>query len=86
MPKKTDTLSDMSLPLVIVNPKSASGSTRDNWSQTASDLRSHFGPFAVAVTKSQGDGIAIAERAALAGRTLIIACGCLLYTSDAADE
>jgi len=66
---------DTSLPLVIVNPKSASGATRENWSHTASDLRSHFGPFAVAFTKSQGDGIVIAERAALSGRKFIIACG-----------
>lgn len=74
MPAET-TVADTSLPLVIVNPKSASGATRENWSQSASDMRAHFGPFAVAFTKSQGDGIAIAERAALAGRTFIIACG-----------
>lgn len=58
-----------------MNPKSASGSTRDKWSQTASDIRAHFGPFAVAFTKSQGDGISIAERASLAGRKFIVACG-----------
>ena len=67
--------SDTSLPLVIVNPKSASGATREKWSATASDLRAHFGPFSVAFTKSQGDGIEIAERAAKAGRKFIIACG-----------
>jgi len=66
---------DLSLPLVIVNPKSASGSTRDKWSQTASDLRAHFGPFSVTFTKSQGDGIDLAERAANSGRQFIIACG-----------
>ena len=66
---------DTSLPLVIVNPKSASGSTRDKWAQTASDLRAHFGPFSVAFTKSQGDGITLAERAAKAGRKFVIACG-----------
>jgi len=69
------TSADTSLPLVIVNPKSAAGSTRDKWSQTASDIRAHFGPFAVAFTKAQGDGIEIAERAAKAGREFIIACG-----------
>jgi len=69
------TSGDTSLPLIIVNPKSASGSTREKWSQTASDVRAHFGPFAVAFTKSQGDGIAIAERAAKTGRKFIIACG-----------
>ncbi len=66
---------DVTLPLVIVNPKSASGSTRENWSQTASDLRAHFGPYSVAFTKAPGDGIQIAERAAIAGRSFIIACG-----------
>ena len=74
--KKNKTISgDISLPLVIVNPKSASGSTRDKWSQTASDLRAHFGPFSVAFTKSQGDGIDLALRAAESGRRFIIACG-----------
>ena len=75
MAKNTDTTQDTSLPLVIVNPKSASGSTRDKWSATASDLRAHFGPFSVAFTKSVGDGILIAERAAREGRKFIIACG-----------
>lgn len=66
---------DNSLPLVIVNPKSAGGNTREKWSATASDLRAHFGPFSVAFTKSHGDGIALAERAANSGRKFIIACG-----------
>ena len=65
----------MYLPLVIVNPKSAGGSTRDKWASTASDLRAHFGAFSVAFTKGPGDGIAIARRAAAAGRSFIIACG-----------
>ena len=60
---------------MIVNPKSASGSTREKWSLTASELRAHFGPFSVAFTKSQGDGIDIATRAAKAGSKFIIACG-----------
>lgn len=63
------------LPLVIVNPKSASGSTRNNWSAIASDLRTHFGPFQVAFTKGPGDGIDLAKRSATEGRKLIIACG-----------
>ena len=63
------------LPLVIANPKSAAGSTRDKWSAIASDLRTHFGPFNVAFTKGPGDGIEIARRAGEAGRPLIIACG-----------
>ncbi len=60
---------------MIVNPKSAAGSTRNNWSGTAADIRAHFGPFSVAFTKSQGDAVDIAERAANAGRKFIIACG-----------
>ncbi|MEO6333510.1 MAG: diacylglycerol kinase family protein [Pyrinomonadaceae bacterium] len=63
------------LPLVIVNPKSAAGSTRDRWSAIASDLRTHFGPFNVAFTRGPGDGIELARRAAEAGRTFIISCG-----------
>ena len=63
------------LPLVIANPKSAAGSTREKWSAIASDLRTHFGPFNVAFTKGPGDGIELAKRSAAAGRKLIIACG-----------
>lgn len=63
------------LPLVIVNPKSASGATRENWSSIASDLRTHFGAFQVAFTKGPGDGIELARRSAQDGRKLIIACG-----------
>jgi YegS/Rv2252/BmrU family lipid kinase len=70
-PESTDT----TLPLVIVNPKSAGGATQGKWAGTASELRAHFGPFAVEFTKKAGDGIAIAERAAREGRRLIIACG-----------
>jgi diacylglycerol kinase (ATP) len=63
------------LPLIIVNPKSASGSTRSNWSAIASDLRTHFGPFSVAFTKCPEHGVELACNAAKAGRPLIIACG-----------
>lgn len=63
------------LPLIIVNPRSAGGSTREKWSAIASDLRTHFGPFNVAFTKGHGDGIALAERSAKSGRKFIIACG-----------
>jgi YegS/Rv2252/BmrU family lipid kinase len=63
------------LPLVIANPKSAAGSTRERWSAIASNLRTHFGAFNVAFTKGPGDGIEIARRAAAAGREFIIACG-----------
>jgi diacylglycerol kinase (ATP) len=63
------------LPLVIVNPKSAGGSTRDNWAAIASDLRAHFGPYNVAFTKAAGDGRSLAMKAAESGREFIIACG-----------
>lgn len=63
------------LPLIIVNPKSAGGSTREKWSAIASDLRSHFGAFNVAFTKGPGDGIQLAKRGAESGREFIIACG-----------
>src|SRR5688572_18197904 len=63
------------LPLIVVNPKSAAGSTRDKWSAIASDLRTHFGPFNVSFTKGPGDGVEIGRRAAEAGRKFVIACG-----------
>ena len=66
---------DFSLPLVIVNPKSAAGSTESAWAGIASDLRAHFGAFQVAFTKRAGDGILLAKRGAENGRGFIIACG-----------
>jgi diacylglycerol kinase (ATP) len=66
---------DISMPLVIVNPESASGSTSGHWTSTASDLRTHFGPFRAAFTKAPGDATDIAEREAKNGRRFIIACG-----------
>lgn len=63
------------LPLVIVNPKSAGGSTQNKWAGVASDLRVHFGAFQVAFTKKQGNGTEIAKNAAENGREFIIACG-----------
>ena len=68
-------IKDTSLPLVIVNPKSAAGSTEDRWARTASDLRTHFGAFNVAFTTGPGDATAIASGEAKAGRRFIIACG-----------
>ncbi len=78
MSNKTDTTTnngDKNLPLVIVNPKSAAGSTESRWAQIASDLRAHFGAFQVAFTKKQGDGVELAKRGATSGRKFIIACG-----------
>src|SRR5881398_3145336 len=65
----------MTLPLVIVNPASADGATRENWPKIASDLRTHFGPFAVEFTESVGHARALAGAAAKRGTKLIIACG-----------
>lgn len=65
----------MPLPLVIVNPESASGSTREAWPQFASDLRSYFSAFTVAFTERPGEAISLADDAARQGVTLIVACG-----------
>jgi YegS/Rv2252/BmrU family lipid kinase len=66
---------DNALPLVIVNPRSASGATEDRWAKTASELRTHFGPFNVAFTAGPLDAIELAKNAAASGRRFIIACG-----------
>lgn len=63
------------LPLVIVNPTSAGGSTEQAWARTASDFAEHFGAFSVEFTTRQGDATRIASEAAKNGRRLIIACG-----------
>lgn len=65
----------MTLPLVIVNPESAGGATRDAWPGIASDLSSHFGSFRCAFTGEKGDGTELAAEAARKGTKLIIACG-----------
>ena len=65
----------MPLPLVIVNPESASGATRDAWPSIASDLRSHFGAFTIAFTTRASEGTELAAEAARKGAKLIIACG-----------
>jgi diacylglycerol kinase (ATP) len=72
---KTTSTNGGTLPLVICNPKSAAGSTKDNWAGIASDLRAHFGAYNVAFTKAAGDGTALAKRACESGRSFIIACG-----------
>src|SRR5216117_1933795 len=65
----------MTLPLVIVNPASADGATRENWPKIASDLRAHFGAFTVAFTEAAGHARVLAADAAKNGARLIIACG-----------
>src|SRR5207249_5276924 len=65
----------MTLPLVIVNPASADGATRENWPKISSDLRTHFGPLSVAFTDAIGHGRKLANEAGKLGTKLIIACG-----------
>lgn len=65
----------MTLPLVIVNPASADGATRENWPKIASDLRTHFGAFTVAFTEAVGHARELAAAAAKQGTNLIIASG-----------
>lgn len=65
----------MTLPLVIINPESASGATRDAWPKIASELATHFGSFTPRFTKYAGEGIELAASAARKGTKLIIACG-----------
>src|SRR5437660_11187559 len=65
----------MSLPLVIVNPASADGATRENWPKIASDLRTNFGAFTVSFTEAVGHARELAAEAAKQGTQLIIACG-----------
>lgn len=63
------------LPLIIVNPASASGKTGRLWPELVSTIRTHFGPFEVAFTKEPGDGERLAALETRNGRSLIIACG-----------
>jgi diacylglycerol kinase (ATP) len=65
----------MPLPLVIMNPSSASGSTGKSWPRLASELRTHFGAFQVSFTKKRGDAMALAAEAARKQVKLVIACG-----------
>jgi diacylglycerol kinase (ATP) len=65
----------MTLPLVIVNPASADGATRENWPKFASDLRTHFGAFSVVFTEAKGHARELAAEAATHSTKLIIACG-----------
>ena len=65
----------MILPLVIINPESAAGRTRNQWPSIASDLNSHFGPFRPVFTKRAGQARELAAEAARKGIGLIVACG-----------
>lgn len=63
------------LPLFIVNPKSAGGSTERRWAKIAGDLATNFGAFQVEFTRRAGHGIELAKDSAERGRKFIIACG-----------
>lgn len=65
----------MTLPLVIINPESAGGATREAWPGIASDLAKHFGAFTPKFTTHAGGAVEIAANAARKGTKLIIACG-----------
>ena len=65
----------MTLPLVIINPESAGGATRDAWPGIASELAAHFGAFHRKFTSGPGQGTELAAAAASQGAKLIIACG-----------
>lgn len=65
----------MTLPVVIVNPASAEGATRENWPKIASDLRTHFGAFTVEFTEAKGHARQLAKDAAGRGAKMVIACG-----------
>ena len=62
-------------PLIIVNPKSAGGSTEQRWTRIASEMRTHFGAYQVEFTRHPGHGIELAKTAASNGTKFIIACG-----------
>ena len=64
----------MNLPLVIINPESASGATGKAWPRIASDLATHFGAYKPAFTRRPGEAIELAANAASEKR-LIVACG-----------
>ncbi|MBC8028852.1 MAG: diacylglycerol kinase family lipid kinase [Pyrinomonadaceae bacterium] len=65
----------MSLPIVIINPESGGGATRDAWPKIASDLATHFGAFIPLFTEGAGQGTELAAEAARKGAELIVACG-----------
>ncbi len=65
----------MPLPVVIINPQSAGGATRDAWPKIASELTTHFGAFKPEFTRAPGEGKQVAAEAARKGVKLIIACG-----------
>ena len=65
----------MTPPVVIINPESGGGATRDAWPKIASDLAKHFGAFVPVFTAGAGQGSELAAEAAHKGAKLIVACG-----------
>lgn len=63
------------VPLIIVNPKSASGSTENRWARIAADWAQFYGAFNVDFTQHGGHAIELAKKAAEEGREFIVACG-----------
>jgi diacylglycerol kinase (ATP) len=66
---------DLDLPLVIVNPAAAGGAAGREWPHLAATVRTHFGPFASALTRGPLDAARLAEDEARRGRRLLIALG-----------
>jgi hypothetical protein len=54
----------MLLPLVIINPESAGGTTREAWPKIASELATHFGSFEPRFTRNAGEATELAAVAA----------------------
>lgn len=63
------------IPLIIVNPKSASGSTENRWARIAADWAQFYGAFNVDFTQYRGHAVELAKKAAEEGREFIVACG-----------
>jgi YegS/Rv2252/BmrU family lipid kinase len=63
------------VPLIIVNPKSASGSTENRWARIAADWAQFYGAFNVDFTQHSGHAVELAKKAAEEGREFIVACG-----------
>jgi YegS/Rv2252/BmrU family lipid kinase len=63
------------IPLIIVNPKSASGSTENRWARIAADWAQFYGAFNVDFTQHAGHATELAKKAAEEGREFIVACG-----------
>lgn len=64
-----------SIPIVIINPQSAGGATRDAWPGIASDLGAQVGAFKPVFTSRMGHATELAAEAARRGARFIIACG-----------